>query len=309
MEGANILTRTMIIFGQGAIRCHPFVQGEMKGAFEKDVELFDRSFFGHVGFVFQNVARSLVLGLTGGAFASSPVSGPTAGYYKQLGRLSAVFALSSDVAMGTLGGLLKRKEALTGRLADVLAWMYIASAALKRFRDEGENKRDLPYVHWVCQHALFEAQQAYFGFLQNLPLRPAAWGLRLISFPFGRAWAPPSDRLAHRAARGILDGGEAREHLTRGIYLPSADERGLGLLEASLEKVVQAQAIQGKIRDAVKKKTLEGKPRATLADRALEAKVIDQDELAVLNAAERARQEAVAVDAFRRRPYARDMSA
>src|SRR6185503_15632268 len=224
VEGANILTRSMIVFGQGAIRCHPFVQDEMRGAFEKDLARFDRAFFGHVGFVFQNMARTLWLALTDGAFASAPVSGPAATYYRRSTRLSAAFALAADMAMGTLGGSLKRREALTGRLADIHAWLYLSSAALKRFHDEGSKERDLPCLRWACEHAHQEAQSAYSGFLDNLPLRPAAWLLRFLAFPLGRTFSGPSDALVHRVARSLIEGEGVREQLTKGMYLPPREE-------------------------------------------------------------------------------------
>jgi acyl-CoA dehydrogenase len=301
VEGANILTRSMIIFGQGAIRCHPFVQDEMRGAAEKDVARFDPAFFGHVGFVFQNMARALWLGLTNGAFASAPVQGAVAPYYRRSTRLSAAFALCADFAMGTLGGSLKRKEALTGRLADIHAWLYLSSAALKRFHDDGQKERDLPALRWACEHAHHQAQEALLGFLDNLPLRPVAWILRRLTFPLGRAFRTPSDGLVHRLARGLVDGEALREHLTRGIYLPPRDEMGLGTLEAALEKAVQAQGVHKKIQAALKEKKLEKKPTETLLERAVTAGVIGVAERAQIEEAERARALAIAVDSFPRR--------
>ena len=298
VEGANILTRSMIIFGQGAIRCHPFVQDEMRGAFEKDLARFDRAFFGHVGFVLQNMARSLWLALTNGAFASAPVTGPSAVYYRRTTRLSAAFALAADVAMGTLGGALKRKEALTGRLADIHAWLYLASAALKRFHDEGSKERDLPCLRWACEYAHHQAQEAYLGFVANLPLRPAAWFLRLMAFPLGRSYGEPRDGLAHRVARGIVDGEVVREQLTRGMYLPPREEMGLGQLEAALDKVVKAMAVHKKIQAALKDKKLEKKPTDTLLERAVAGEVISAAERALVEEAERARALAIAVDSF-----------
>jgi len=303
VEGANILTRTMIIFGQGAIRCHPFVTDEMAGAFAKDVAKFDKAFFGHVGFVFRNMARTFWLGITNSAFTGTPVDGPDARYYQHFTRLSSIFALAADISMGTLGGALKRKELITGRLADVLAWMYISSATLKRFHDEGSKERDIPYMRWVCETGLYEAQQSFFAFLQNLPFRPAAWFLSAIAFPFGRRWAPPSDKVGHKVASGLLDGHTAREHLTKGIYHPSFEEPGLGVLEATLEKVVRAQLVHKKIRQGVRQKLLDKKPRETLVSRALEAGVITDTENALIAEAEAARQHAIAVDAFKPRSY------
>jgi acyl-CoA dehydrogenase len=308
VEGANILTRTMIIFGQGAIRCHPFVQDEMKSAFEKDVALFDRSFWGHVGFVFQNFARTLWLSVTNGAFVGTPVSTSAAVHYKHATRLSSAFALAADLAMGTLGGTLKRKEALTGRLADIHAWLYLSSAALKRFYDEGSKERDLPALHWACAHAHHQAENAFMGFLENLPLRPAAWLLRILAFPFGRSFAAPDDNLSHALARSLVDGDALRSHLTRGIYVPDHDELGLGLLEGALEKIARTQPAQKKVHTAVREKRLEKKPAATLLDRAVEAGILTSDERSEIEEAERARAAAIAVDSFPRLNYA-EMSA
>ena len=304
VEGANILTRSMIIFGQGAIRCHPFVQDEMRGAFEKDVARFDSAFFGHVGFVFQNVARTLWLALTDGAFASTPVQGPAARYYRRSTRLSAAFALASDVAMGTLGGALKRKEALTGRLADIHAWLYLASAALKRFHDEGSKERDLPFLRWACEHAHHQAQEAFLGFLDNLPLRPAAFGLRLLAFPFGRSFKAPGDGLVHRVARALTEGEGVRDQLTRGIFIPARDEMGLGTLEAAFEATSRAAAVHKKIQLALKDKKLEKRPTETLLERAVGASVITASERSQIEEAERARALAIAVDSFPKRQRA-----
>jgi len=304
VEGANILTRSMIIFGQGAIRCHPFVQDEMKGAFEKDLALFDRAFFGHVGFVFQNVARTLWLALTNGTFSSVPVQGPASRYYRRSTRLSAAFALASDVAMGTLGGTLKRKEALTGRLADIHAWLYLSAAALKRFHDEGSKERDVPCMRWACEFAHHQAQEAFLGFLQNLPLRPAAWFLRLLAFPFGRSFQEPSDGLVHRVARGLVEGEGLRDQLTRGLYLPPHDEMGLGQLEAAFEKASKALGVHKKIQAALKDKKLEKKPTESLLERAVTASVITASERTLVEEAERARALAIAVDSFPKRQRA-----
>jgi len=298
VEGANILTRTMIIFGQGAIRCHPFVQDEMAGAFEGDVPRFDKAFFGHVGFVFTNLARSFVHGLTGAAFAPSP-GGPLGDHYKRLSRLSSSFALTADFAMGTLGGSLKRKEKITGRLADALGWMYMASATLHRFESEGRRAQDLPAARFAVEHALFEAQEGLRGVLRNLPLRPAAWLLRVALFPLGANLAPPSDRLGHQVAKSLLDGSAARVEQTPEVYVPPASELGLGALEANHAVCVAGLEVERRIKDAVKAKRLERKPAATLAQRALDAGVITQAEQEALVAAEKARAEAVAVDAFR----------
>jgi len=250
------------------------------------------------------VARTLWLALTGGAFVSAPTPGPAATYYRRSTRLSSAFALAADVAMGTLGGALKRKEMLTGRLADIHGWLYLSSAALKRFHDEGSKDRDLPALRWACEHAHHEAQEAYHAFLQNLPLRPAAWALRFLAFPFGRSFPQPGDRLAHRVAKSLVEGEGAREHFTRGMYLPPRDEMGLGLLESALDKAIKAQGVHKKIQGALKDKKLEKKPTETLLERAVAAAVIDATEKGLVEDAERARALAIAVDSFPRRQVA-----
>ena len=298
VEGANILTRSMIVFGQGAIRCHPFAQKEIDAVAAKDLGAFDRAFFGHVGFIFTNAARSVVLSATGGYVAGVPLGGPEGYYMKQLTRLSASFAIVSDISMGVLGGGLKRMEKMTGRLADVLAWMYMGSAAVHRFRQDGCPERDLPYMRWAAQTALYEAEQALLGVIRNFPVRPAAALMRVMVFPYGPRMTPPSDRLGAHVARGILYDGEARTHLGSGIYIPPADEEGLGRLEKVLGDVIAARPVQRKIREAVSAKKLERKPKATLYERAEEAGIITADDRELLGRAAEERDEVVQVDSF-----------
>ena len=195
VEGANILTRSMIIFGQGAIRCHPFVLDEMAAAQSNDVAAFDKALFGHLGHVGSNKVRSFWLGLTNGRTSATPTKDSTRRYYQHLNRLSANPALLSDVSMGVLGGSLKRRERISARLGDILSQMYLASATLKRFEDEGRQKEDLPLVHWGVQDALNQAEQALDDLLRNFPNGFIAGLMRFVVFPFGRAHQAPSDRL------------------------------------------------------------------------------------------------------------------
>ena len=298
VEGANILTRCMIIFGQGAIRCHPFVQAELSSFDAKDLAKFDRAFFGHVNFVSTNMARSLVLSVTAGSLAGAPRSGVTAPYFKQLTRASASFAVIADFAMATLGGLLKRKENLTGRLADALAWQYFGSGALKKFIDDGEQKRDLPALRWAMDHALYEIQVALDEFLQNMPNRPVAWMLRRIVFPFGARRRPPTDRTASRLARAILEDGELRRSMTPTLFIPAADEQGLGQLEEALRLVMASREATGKIKDAQRARKLPRK-HPNLLEEAVLAGVITEDECASIRTAEQARDAVVQVDSFK----------
>jgi len=299
VEGANILTRSMIIFGQGAIRCHPWVQRELAAAEKGDVAAFDEAFWGHVGHVFTNGVRAFGHGLTGGAFASVPCSGVAAPYARALVRYSAAFAFTADTAMGTLGAALKRKENLSGRLADALAWLYLGSAVLKRFLDAGQPAAQRDVFRWSMEHALHEVEQALVGLLDNLPSRPVAFGLRRALFPLGARRRAPSDRRTSAVARGLVEGGELRGLLTELVYVPSRDELGLGQIEAALEAVLAAREARDKLKDAQRKGKL---PRGTSAvvELALAEGLLSAAEAQSIRAAEKAREEAIAVDAFPR---------
>jgi acyl-CoA dehydrogenase len=298
VEGANILTRSLIIYGQGAIRCHPFVHDEMESIAEKNVERFDRALFGHIGFVCQNAVRAFLYGLTGGRLAHSPVQGPMAKHIRRFTRFSAAFALVSDVAMATLGGELKRREKISGRFADVLAWLYLGSAALKRFYDDGQPERDKVLLDWSCFYAEWTMQEALVGVLDNFPNRFAAGVLRWAIFPFGTRFRPPNDALGAELAKGLLDDNEMRRVLTSDIFIPSPDEKGLGRLEAALQKVVAAQAVEAKINKAVRAGGIDKKSNASLIDQAVSAGVIDEKDRRCLREADAIRDDVIQVDAF-----------
>jgi len=298
VEGANILTRSMIIFGQGAVRCHGYALEEMQAVAARDVGRFDRAFFGHIGSFFSTFTRASLQGWTRAMPARSPVEGPAEPYFKQFERMSAAYSVCAEVSMMTLGGALKRKEMLTGRLADGLAWLYLGTAALKRFVDDGQQERDLPLMRWSCENALYEIQTALLGLLDNLPNRLAARTLGWKLFPrFSRVKAP-ADRLTAKVASSILEGGEAREHLTPEVYIPEPTEPGLGVLEACLTKVLEARPVEAKIKAAMKAGTIPRGRVAARAEAALEAQVISAEEAALLGEAQQARWEAVQVDAF-----------
>ncbi len=298
VEGANILTRSMIIFGQGVMRCHPFVYQEMQAIEGRDLAAFDRAFFGHVSFFARNAMRAVLLGLSGGRLAPAPVSGSEARYYRGLTRFSAAFALIADATLAMLGGDLKRREKISGRLADALAWMYLGSAALKRFHDEDRPERDAAVLEWSCRHALWQVQEALIGVLENLPNRLAAALLTRLVFPFGRPAAPPSDSLGRRVAEDLLDGKALREHLTRDIFLPADPDKALGRLEHALARVVAAADAARKVKQALRAGTLTRDPVESLAARAKQANVIDDEDLHRLTEAEAARDAAIAVDVF-----------
>ncbi len=229
VEGANILTRNMIIFGQGAIRCHPYVLKEIAAAHEPDrkraLHQFDEALFGHIGFALSNTARSFVFGLANGRGIPTPPGTETRRYYQQLTRFSAAFALSADVAMAVLGGSLKRREKISARLGDVLSMLYLCSATLKRFEDEGRPAEDLPLLHWAMQDALYTIQQAFDGVIRNFPGRLARWLLSALIFPFGMRLSQPADQLDHQIATLLMQPGAARDRLTAGIYLPKVHDK------------------------------------------------------------------------------------
>jgi acyl-CoA dehydrogenase len=298
VEGHNILTRSMIVFGQGAIRCHPWVQKELAAVAARDAAAFDAAFFGHVGHVFVNASRALLLGLSDGALSTTGIPAPAAKYAEKLTRYSAAFAFAADVAMGALGSALKRKENLSGRLADALAWLYLGSAAVKRFVSDGSPERDAPAFRWAMQQALHEIETALRGLIDNLPSRPVAWTLRALVFPLGARVRPPSDGLARRLARSVMDDGPARAALTRAIFVPEGDEPGLARLERALDAVVAAQPAREKVKDAQRAGTLpRGAPASVLA-LAVERGAISERECDLVRAADAARDEAVQVDSF-----------
>ncbi|MEK9721865.1 MAG: acyl-CoA dehydrogenase, partial [Rhodospirillaceae bacterium] len=244
VEGANILTRSMIIYGQGAIRSHPFVLDEIESVGARDLARFDRAFFGHVSFAFRNLARTAVDNLTFGLLIRPPVAGATAPLFRDLTRYSAMFAATSDIALLVYGGSLKRREATSGRLADALSWLYLASATLKRFHDEGCNLRDADAMRWAMAHALREIDEALRGVIDNLPGCALQLVVRALVFGWRSRQRGPDDRLTASVSSGLLEDGELRRALTGDIYVPRDDEPGLGALEATLKKVVAARPIE-----------------------------------------------------------------
>jgi acyl-CoA dehydrogenase len=298
VEGANILTRSMIVYGQGAIRCHPFVQKEIEAVAKNDLIAFDAAIFGHVNLFVTRAVRAKLLAWTGSRIAGTPAAKDTQRYYQHLSRFSAAFTIVSDTAMGTLGGSLKRREKLSGRLADALAYLYLASCVLKRYHDEAKTRPNFALARWSTELCLYRIQEALVGVLDNLPVRMAAVLLKLSIFPLGARFRPPSDRLGAEVARDILEDREARHTLTADVFVPPAGEPGLGSLEAALDKAVRAIPIETKLRDAVRAGTLDRAPGYLLDELGVAAGVISGAEYDLLNEARDARDEVIAVDAF-----------
>ncbi len=294
VEGANILTRSMIIFGQGAIRCHPHVLKEIEAVQEENEELavkkFDQALFSHMIFVMTNLARTTWLGLSLGLFSRKPVSGLAGHYFQKLNWMSAAFALSADVSLMTLGGALKRKERLSARLGDLLSELYIASATLKLFLSNGKPAEELPLLQWAMEDSLHRMQEALRGLFRNMPARPLGWLMRLLVFPIGIRFHRPTDRMDKAAARLLLRPSETRERLTRGVYTSDDIGERVGLLDQAMLAASAAAPVETILRKA----RLSGK-----IEQALEQGVITQEQAGLLQEAERLRDQVIQVDAFK----------
>jgi acyl-CoA dehydrogenase len=287
VEGANILTRSLIIFGQGAIRCHPFVLREMNAARNPDREAgvaeFDRALMGHVGFAISNAVRSLVLGLTLARFTRVPKTGATMRYFQHINRYSASFALATDIAMLALGGYLKKKESLSARLGDVLSMMYLASMVLKHHENQGREAADLPLVEWACRSLLYQAQEQLHLFLRNFPNRPLAALMRLLIFPRGLTYFAPSDRLGRSIADLIMSPTAARERMSRHIYKTQAANNPLGLLQEALILSTMAESLEKRVRvDGVKTGRITALDLPNQISQAVALNILSEAEAAVL---------------------------
>jgi acyl-CoA dehydrogenase len=252
VEGANILTRSLIIFGQGAVRCHPFVLKEMEAARNPDRKQgladFDSALLGHVGFTLSNAVRSFIMALTNAQFTSVPAEGPAARYYQHIVRFSASFAFAVDVAMLSLGGYLKKKENLSARLGDVLSYMYLASMVLKHYENQGRRPEDLPIVEWACRNLLYKAQEQLHAFLRNFPNRVLAGAMRFFIFPRGLQYSAPDDRLSRTLAELVGSPTEVRDRLCYPVFRRVEANNPLGLLQEALEMAGRAEELDRRIR-------------------------------------------------------------
>ncbi|MFT4604595.1 MAG: acyl-CoA dehydrogenase [Rhodothermales bacterium] len=306
VEGANILTRTLMVFGQGAIRCHPYVLKEVNAIETRDVAAFDLAFWGHVGHVGRNMVRALLLSLTRGRLAGSPVSGPTAKYYRKMAWASATFAFWADIALATLGGTLKRKEKLTGRFADIFSWLYLGSAVLRRYEAEGRRKEDLPMVQWSMEYALNEMQTAFDGLFDNMTVPGLTW---LVHGPisawsrFNRLTSAPSDDLGHKVAKIIQTPGEQRERMFSGVHIPKDELRPVRRLETALEACAKADDLSRQLRKAVKAGKIERGAPGAMVSAAVAAGLISAEDGKLLERAEILREDTIQVDAFTKAEY------
>ncbi|HEY2628274.1 MAG TPA: acyl-CoA dehydrogenase, partial [Usitatibacter sp.] len=296
VEGANILTRSLIIFGQGAIRCHPFVLKEIAAAGANDLKAFDDALFGHMQFTVSNAARAFYLGLTGGETVSVPGAPETRRYLQMMTRFSAAFALLSDISMFVIGGSLKRREKISARLGDILSLLYIGSATIKRYHDEGRQKEDRPLLDWAMYDTFFRLQVAIDGVLDNFPSRFVASWLRMLAFPKGLTLNAPFDKVGGKVAAILLTPGSARDRLTRGAYIPRDVNDVVGRLEFAMEATIKADPIEAKVRAAVKEGKLPQRDLSVRRTAAVAQGIITQDEMDHLEYADRLRRDVVMVD-------------
>jgi len=261
VEGANIMTRSLLIFGQGAILCHPWVLKEMKAAQNPDVQAgineFDRNLFGHIGFAISNAVRSFWFGLTGAQIGAAPGDDYTRRYFRKLDRYSANLALMADVSMLLLGGKLKFKESLSGRLGDVLSHLYMTSAMLKRYMDEGCKVSEQPLLAWAFHDSVHKMELALSAAMRNFPIRPVGWLLWVLVFPWGRRAEAPSDRLGHRAAALLMTPNEARDRLAEGTFITPHKNNPAGRINSYLARVIAAEPVERKFQKALKTSDIE----------------------------------------------------
>ncbi|MGN7726100.1 acyl-CoA dehydrogenase [Luteimonas sp. 22616] len=302
VEGANIMTRSLLIFGQGAILCHPWVLKEMKAAQNPDeqagLEEFDRNLFGHIGFAISNAVRSIWFGLTGAKIGKAPGDDYTRRYFRKLDRYSANLALIADASMLLLGGKLKFKESLSGRLGDVLSHLYLTSAMLKRYKDEGCPVGDQPLLAWAFHDSVHRIELALSAALRNYPIRPVGWLLWLLVFPWGRRAQAPSDRLGHRAAALLMAPNEARDRLANGVFTTPCENNPAGRIDSYLAKAILAEPVERKFLKALKNSDIEALDFASQLDEGVREGWITAEERVQLEELRALTLDAITVDDF-----------
>ncbi|MCW0411266.1 acyl-CoA dehydrogenase [Xanthomonas sacchari] len=302
VEGANIMTRSLLIFGQGAILCHPWVMKEMKAAGNPDhkagVDEFDRNLFGHIGFAISNAVRSLWFGLTAARIGAAPGDAYTRRYFRKLDRYSANLALMADVSMLMLGGKLKFKESLSGRLGDVLSHIYMTSAMLKRYHDDGAPATDQPLLAWAFHDSVHKIELALSAALRNFPIRPVGWLMWALIFPWGRRAEAPGDRLGHRVAALLMTPNEARDRLGQGVFLTPCENNPGGRIASYLTKAVLAEPVERKFLKALKSKGIESLDFASQLDEAVRQGVLSADERRQLEELREITMDTISVDDF-----------
>jgi acyl-CoA dehydrogenase len=302
VEGANIMTRSLMIFGQGAILCHPWVMKEMKAAQLGDprerIDAFDDALFGHIGYAISNAVRSWWYGFTGARIGGAPGDDYTRRFYRKLDRYSAALALMADTSMLLLGGKLKFKESLSGRLGDVLSQLYICSSMLKRYEDEGRPAGDQPLLAWAFHDAINKVENALCGALRNFPIRPVGFVLWALIFPWGRRAQAPSDRLGHRAASLLMTPCDARNRLGEGVFLAPTPNNPAGRIDSYLPRVILAEPVERKFLKALKNSDIEALEFDAQLDEGVREGWITADERKQLEELREMTLDAISVDDF-----------
>lgn len=303
VEGANILTRNLIIFGQGIMRCHPVLLTEIDAMGCEDPEAglkqFDKALVKHLGFLVSNLVRSVFFGVTGCHLMRTHHRGKMAKYAKQISRFSSALALVSDIALLSLGGALKRKENLSARLGDVLSYLYMASCALKTFKDHGEMPEEQAYADWALQHCLYEVQTAFSEFFDNFPIKWLAKILRLTVMPYGKRFKKPSDQLNQALIAEMTQPSVLRDRLTQYCYLPTSEDAAVGCVENAFTKAIAVSEIDKKFKQALKANHIKRyQPFAAQVSQAIEKNVLTTDEGALFITAQAAIADVIAVDTF-----------
>lgn len=303
VEGANILTRSLITFAQGALRAHPYLFAEIQAAQSDDkvkgLDAFDKAFIGHVGFAVSNVFGALFHNLTGGLFGHLPSDATgTAQWYRQLSRSSRNFALVADLTVAMLGGGLKVKQKLTGRLSDALSELYFVACALKRFEDDGRPADDNAVVALVARNGLYRFEQALRGTIDNFPVAPARILMRWLVFPLGNHYKPAPDAIGHKVVRMAIEPGAFRDRMTRDIYVSKDPNDPTGILEVTMEKVVAAEQVERKLERAIRAGTVRRFHGIDWIGDAVAKNVLTNDEAELLREVDRLTAQVIAVDHF-----------
>jgi acyl-CoA dehydrogenase len=301
VEGANILTRSMIIFGQGLVRCHPYLLKEMEAVTDPDAgrgfARFDSLLREHAAFTLRNAAHALFFGITGGRLIKAP-KGPERRYYQAATRFSAALALTADAVLLLIGGALKKRERISARFADIMGYLYLISALLRQFRERQSPIDELPLLQWGCEDCLHKIHDGFVELFDNLPSRPVAWLLRLLIFPCGTRFAGPHDRVDSRVAEILMEPSLLRDRLTAGIFLPKDQSDPLGRLEDALEKVQAAEAPEQKIHDAEKEGRIKRQNETAALEEGIRAGIIAGHEADSIRRAMAARRDVIEVDDF-----------
>ena len=302
VEGANILTRTLMTFAQGVLRAHPFLYKEIEAAQNKDkkagIDQFDIAFGGHTRFMLRNIVASFLHGVSNGAFASTPNQGPMAHWYRQLHRYAQAFALTADWTTVILGGALKRKQKISGRMADILSELYLMSATLRRFEDEGRLAEDKELVDAIMADRIAAMEQTFGEVFANFPNGVVANVMGFLCFPLGRHARPASDRVNYRLVRAVLRPGAFRDRLTTGTYVSMDPDDVTGVLEDAFIKVTEAEEIEARFIKAARKGVIERRLDRDAIDDAVAAGVLNGNEAGIMRAADEATDRVVKVDDF-----------